>query len=304
MKNNANLKLADASLFLDPTRREVEPHQGAIGCSIARVKGIDAGTRSVTALVSTPNPDRYEEIVEPKAFEQWLDVFMTNPVFCAGHTYVGWAGEPTVIGHWTSIKVTQEGLEATCEFARTELAEQYWQLYSGGHMKAFSVGWITHEYKMQEYELAPGVKKTIRVFTEVELIEISAVAIPANRESLVRAASALAPAHAPGNVPGNAAGNASGKSGAQNDPADLADLMREIRELKQIVHNGYSAEPGGALHMLILDIVEQAQAAGHGDRDDVPPETGAGGPAHSGGGAQTVRIESTLAQIQRELKAR
>lgn len=179
------------TLLLDPTKREIEPRIGSIGCSIARVTGVNEQERTVTALVSTPNADRYEEIVEAEAFKKWLPVFMSNPVAVAGHTYVGWAGEATVIGHWVEVKITKQGIEATMMFAETELAKDYWLLYKDGHMRAFSVGWITHEWKMMELEVAPGIKKRIRVFTEVELIEISAVAIPANRESLVRAASAL-----------------------------------------------------------------------------------------------------------------
>lgn len=179
-----------AGLFLDPTQREQAPQRGAIGSSIARIKSIDADKRQLTATVSTPNIDRYEEMVEPKAFKNWLDVFNTNPVLCAGHTYCGWAGEPTVIGHWSSVDIANDGLIGVAQFATTDLAEEYWKLYRDGHMRAFSVGWITHAWEMREFKRSEGVTKKIRVFTDVELIEISAVAIPANRESLVRAASA------------------------------------------------------------------------------------------------------------------
>lgn len=222
------------NLLLDATKREAEPRKGAIGSSIARVKAVDQDARTVTAIVSTPNADRYEEIVEPKAFAEWLDVFMANPVFVAGHTYVGWAGEPTVIGHWQSVQITSEGLVATARFAQTKLADEYWQLYRDGHMKAFSVGWITHEWEMREFEVAPGINKKIRVFTEVELIEISAVAIPANRESLVRAASAT---------------RAKGDDD-QTIKEMICGVVRE--ELK--THLG--TDPGGELHMLIEDVVE------------------------------------------------
>jgi hypothetical protein len=48
-----------------------------------------------------------------------------------------------------------------------------------------SVGFITHAFEMREMEF-DGSTQRVRVFTDVELIEISAVAIPANRESLIR----------------------------------------------------------------------------------------------------------------------
>jgi len=88
------------------------------------------------------------------------------------------------------VKITREGLLARAKFANTPLAEEYFSLYKDGHMKAFSMGWITRAFEMRDTKLPDGTSKRIRWFTKVELIEISAVAIPANRESLVRAASA------------------------------------------------------------------------------------------------------------------
>jgi len=119
---------------------------------------------------------------------EWLA--FANPVLIAGHTYVGPGGEATVIGSWLEVKITREGLLARARFANTPLAEEYFSLYKDGHMKAFSVGWITRAFEMRDTKLPDGTNKRIRWFTKVELIEISAVAIPANRESLVRAASA------------------------------------------------------------------------------------------------------------------
>jgi hypothetical protein len=78
----------------------------------------------VTALVTTPNVDRSEEIVSPRGVRQAAAGFHGNPIFCAGHTYSGKAGEPTVIGHWTEMRITEEGMFGTAVFARTPLAEQ------------------------------------------------------------------------------------------------------------------------------------------------------------------------------------
>ncbi len=263
-KQPSHCKYVDAvSKLLDPRYRELPPAKGDLGFSLGQVREVDVQHRSVTALVSTPNVDRYEEIVQPQAFAKWLDVFMENPVFIAGHTYTGWSGEPTVIGHWTEMRVTEQGLVGTCVFAQTPLAEQYWQLYRDGHMKAFSVGWLTHEWKIEEFEVSPGIKKKIRVFTEVELIEVSAVAIPANRESLVRAASALAGAKA----------TADGVEPIENLREMLVEALcgplaeRVIAEIKQLLNT----DPGGPLACLIQDVVEACQVARAPVTDDVPP---------------------------------
>jgi len=74
------------TFLLDSSRRDIAPHIGAIGTSIARVKGVNAKERTVEALVSTPNIDRYEEAVEPQAFRELLPTFLANPVLIAGHT--------------------------------------------------------------------------------------------------------------------------------------------------------------------------------------------------------------------------
>jgi hypothetical protein len=72
-------------------------------------------------------------------------------------------------------------LWAIVEFAQTDLSEQYWQLYSTGFMRAVSIGFLPKAWRDV---LEDG--KRIREFTEVELLEISAVAVPANPDALVR----------------------------------------------------------------------------------------------------------------------
>ena len=74
--------------------------------------------------MSTPNVDRYEEIVEPQAFRKWLPTFMKNPIMVAVHTYIAPNGEPTIIGKWLELRITEEGLLGTAQFAKTELAEK------------------------------------------------------------------------------------------------------------------------------------------------------------------------------------
>lgn len=184
---NKNKYLIPELRFLDPRTREVEPSKGDLGAVGMAVKAINEQERSIEFVCSTGNVDRYEEIIDPSAFKELLPVFETNPVFLAGHQHSSFTGEPTVIGHWRDLKITSDGLVGKAHFANTPLAETYWQLYIENHMRAVSVGFITHEWEMREIN-----KNKIRVFTKVELIEISAVAVPANREALARAASFVA----------------------------------------------------------------------------------------------------------------
>lgn len=242
------------SRILDPSRRELEPADGDMAYASAAIKAVDTDSRTVTGLVSTSNIDRFEEIIEPSAFEPWLETFMSNPVFLAGHQHVGFdAAEPTVIGHWQELRRTDEGVVGTAKFAETPLAERYWTLYRDGHLKAFSVGGLVHEWEMREFELEPGVNKKLRVITNMELIEISAVAVPANRQALVRAASALA---------ARIGGQANEKDGGDGDISieRLADLLVEriTPKVAESIIKQLSHEPGSRLHLLLADTAEQA----------------------------------------------
>lgn len=271
--------------FLDPSQRELAPQKRDQGASYMMVRSVDRTKRTVTAAVSTPNVDRYEEIVEPKAFKLWLPTFMANPVFCAGHQYVGLSGEPTVIGSWQSMDVTDKELVGTAQFANTPLADQYLSLFAENHMRAFSVGWITHEWEMREFDMGEGIKKRIRVFTEVELIEVSAVAIPANRQSLVRAASAGVPAGT-----------------GLIDYDQLADkvLAKLSPGLAKAIKEQLNTDPGGHLCTLIQDVVMSTQGQGdQGDDDDDVPENDPA-PVDKGHSSE---LKSVLVGIKEALKA-
>ncbi|MGD0077214.1 MAG: HK97 family phage prohead protease [Sedimentisphaerales bacterium] len=143
---------------------------------------IDTEKRQIRFLASTPDIDRDRERILPSAFEKSLPGFMQNPVFLACHQHHLDGGEPPVIGKiiraWIDEKV---GLWIIVEFAKSELGEKYWQLYRDGFMKAVSVGFIPLK---RHDEFIEG--EDVRTFDEVELIEISACAVPSNRGALAR----------------------------------------------------------------------------------------------------------------------
>lgn len=156
-----------------------------LGCE---VKSVDAKNRRLRALGSTASVDRDGERVEPGAFKATLDSYRKNPVIVASHVYRSADGTPTVIGHAKEIEATEAGLPFTMQFAETPLAEQYWSLYRDGHMRAFSVGFIPRAWRDEPVDPQQPMMQRRRTFTEVELLEISAVAVPSNREALVLAA--------------------------------------------------------------------------------------------------------------------
>lgn len=261
-RNKLNITPPPVDLFLDPVRRDVAPRAGQVGHARMKVKGIDEGKRQAHFLCSTGEVDRYGEIVEPQAYADSIDAFMANPVFPAGHVYIGMSGEPTVIGSWAKVWISQDGLEGIAQFDDEEnpLAQRYWNLYRKGHLKAVSVGFIAISWTMRDVMIGEQTKRT-RVFDAVELLEISAVAIPAARAALVRAASAL-----DGAVIGDGA----------TTGGDAEKQVETIIERALTKH--LNASPGGLLCTLIQDVVEATLHGRDGDYgaddvafDDDPP---------------------------------
>ena len=242
-----NKYIHELSKLLDPRTRDLEPTDGDMSCLELAVKKVDPDKRTITAIVSTNEVDRYQEIVEPKAYEKWLKHFMANPVMLAAHDHSAWStGEPTVIGKWLSFEIKKDSVVATGQFMQDdELAERYWKRYRDGYMQAFSVGFIAHSWEMREFEVASGVTKRLRVFTEVELLEISAVAVPANRGALARAASFLA-------------GQPAGDHDA-NQSAAIAKAIKETidADIKQAIEDVFT-DPDGPVARSIREHLERA----------------------------------------------
>jgi len=174
-----------AGLVQGPQQRAVDYSRasGRAGLDLPAfaVKTIDRGKRQIRVLASSDALDRYNERILPEAFKKTIAVFMTNPVVLAAHAHKLSDGQPPVVGSVVKLWIDAKGLWAVIQFAVTELAETYWVLYNGGHMKAVSIGFIPLSFE-------DGVEegRRVRVYTEVELLEISLVAVPANPEALVR----------------------------------------------------------------------------------------------------------------------
>lgn len=148
----------------------------------ALVKSIDVKNRRITALASTANVDRDGDIIEPEAFRKWMPVYMKNPVVLTTHQHRLETGQSSVIANVIDTKIDKNGLTVVIEFHDiTGLAEEYWKLYSQKKQRAFSVGFAPRASEDRRVG-----DEWVRVYTEVELIEISCVPVGSNRESLSR----------------------------------------------------------------------------------------------------------------------
>ena len=139
------------------------------------IKSVDSQKRIVEGWANTRYPDRVNDIVDPKAFEETLAVYMANPVVLAQHDQ-----DKLPVGKTIEAKITPDGLFVRVEIApkgASQLSDEVWNLIEFGALKAFSIGYIPVEVEFDDSGM-------YAVLTKLELMEISVVSVPANRESL------------------------------------------------------------------------------------------------------------------------
>ena len=150
------------------------------------IKNLDVLSRTIKFVGTRETEDRTGDIIEVAGWE--LDNFVKNPVFLWNHD----PGEGP-IGRVTQIAREGSSLVFDVEFASravSEFADRVFKLYEAGFLKAVSVGFIPRAYE-PIYKEAGGEFTGLR-FTRQELLELSAVSIPAHQDAL--AASALSKA--------------------------------------------------------------------------------------------------------------
>jgi len=141
----------------------------------SEIKGIDKEEKTITAYVSTNAKDRMDEVLLPDGID--LKHYKKNPVVLFSHDYYS---PPIAKALW--IKKDGDGVLSKMQFANTQFAQEIFELYAGGFMRAFSVGFIP-----KEWDDGDGEKKPRRSYKKWELLEYSAVAVPANPEALTLA---------------------------------------------------------------------------------------------------------------------
>lgn len=146
----------------------------------SEIKGIDEKERTIVALVSTATADRMGESLNPDGAD--LTNFKKNPIVLFAHNYT-----MPPIGKALWIKKTAEGIMSKVQFASTQMAQEIFELYKGGFMRAFSVGFLPDVKHIEDFpdeKCNDGKKKPKRRFNKWELLEYSCVPVPANPEAL------------------------------------------------------------------------------------------------------------------------
>lgn len=131
----------------------------------------EEGKVKIKGFASTPDLDRYDDIVQPTAFAEAMTTYMKNPVVLLGHD----SDKP--IGTVTEYNLSTSGLEVTVEVVNN--IDDCMEKIQNKTLRGFSIGWRCLDCIYKEEG-----NKYIREVTKLDLAEISVVAVPANPSTL------------------------------------------------------------------------------------------------------------------------
>ena len=147
--------------------------------------GMSAGTVAkqetgpVAFVLSTDDVDRHGDVVSADGWR--LEAYLQNPVLLWAHDY-----RRPAIGRAVSVWSEPSRLLAKMEFAPSAFAQEVAALYSSGFQWGVSVGFRPIRWE-ERRDVRTGAFLGLR-YLEQELLEVSAVPVPANRSALRRGA--------------------------------------------------------------------------------------------------------------------
>lgn len=134
----------------------------------------------LTAVIgSTATVDRYGEIIDQESWD--LKHYKKNPVILWAHNLTFGEDRPP-IGKAMKVKVVEGNLQFDIQFDMADpFAADIFRKYKEGFLNAFSVGFIPHRVERVDDEAQPNLRAVLK---DNELLELSAVPVPANPEAL------------------------------------------------------------------------------------------------------------------------
>ena len=133
--------------------------------------------QAITFVLSTDDVDRHGDVISADGWV--LDSYRENPVLLWAHDY-----RRPAIGRAARTWTEPHRLLANMEFAPTKFAQEIASLYRTGFQWGVSVGFKPLRFEERRDEKT-GAFLGLR-FLEQELLEVSAVPVPANRRALRR----------------------------------------------------------------------------------------------------------------------
>lgn len=147
------------------------------------VKSINKDTYTLRMIASTQDPDRHGDVVVQSGVQ--LDNFLANPVILNSHRYNDILD---VIARGENVEIKGKGAKSKLEMDWVFAVEQNpkakigFDLYAGGFLNASSIGFIPKKFKLNK----DGTTDYYTI-VEWELLEVSAVSVPANARALAKA---------------------------------------------------------------------------------------------------------------------
>ena len=138
----------------------------------------DDRDQPMSFIISTDDVDRHGDVIVAEGWR--LDSYLANPVFLWAHDYAR-----PVIGRAVEVWSEPHRLLARMTFAPTGFAQEVALLYRSGYQRGVSVGFKPLRYEERRNDKT-GAFLGIR-FLEQELLETSAVPVPANSHALRKA---------------------------------------------------------------------------------------------------------------------
>ena len=133
--------------------------------------------QAITFVLSTDDVDRHGDVISADGWV--LESYRENPVLLWAHNY-----RQPAIGRAAKVWTEPHRLLANMEFAPTDFAQEIFSLYRSGFQWGVSVGFKPIRFEERRDEKT-GAFLGLR-FLEQELLEVSAVPVPANRNALSR----------------------------------------------------------------------------------------------------------------------
>lgn len=147
--------------------------------SLLEIKSLDDDKREITGMASTPEPDRYGDIVEPSGAK-----------FAASIPLLWQHRHDMPIGEAKLSAPTKAGIKYVATVAKIaepgplkDMVDMAWQAIKARLVRGVSIGFrsLAHDYMSEG-----GVR-----FKEFEIFELSAVTIPANADATIQGIKSL-----------------------------------------------------------------------------------------------------------------
>lgn len=140
----------------------------------------------IEGYANTSTKDRVSDVVLPKAFESSLKTYLDNPVLLENHDW----GKP--VGVTQTAEITDKGLFVRCRISDT--CPDLKQKIREGVLRTFSIGYNEISSDFDE-------RTKTKIVSDLELLEISIVSVPANPEAKFVEVSSNNPLPAPKDEP-------------------------------------------------------------------------------------------------------